>query len=432
MEDSSWGLIIIVIIILLLIIVLTGVIFFRSINKDPDDTVSSIGNKCSSTVPCSKGFECSKFFCQNSGITTGETGAFCLPNGQFPTTSGSSSPGCNSSAGLNCVANVCVRTKAGLVLGYDSNQSQNLTVTVSNSENQRNYLSDDATIISEPFRVTGQNQGINITDGMSIGRPTNQINYPVQNSQQTGIRFGPIPSRQNSIRYSRRNESGRSNQDSKRHDSIRFSGRSSSRRDGRYDSEGSGRYDSTGSSGRYESDRNNQNSSSWGVNQRGDVNHYNHKNREWECIFPSGFSWLVGRRTSQLTAKCMTVLKSDSGDKNVVVSFRSANSEFSHSLFYEIVTNQGPGRPYILIPWTTYQNGEFNGRIFCPTQEVNYEEDSTSRPEWVPIVGSKIELQEDGKLWIQGHIVGSDYPRLFIPSSTDQSKEYLARDGQLY
>ena len=177
----------------------------------------------------------------------------------------------------------------------------------------------------------------------------------------------------------------------------------------------------------------------WKVNQRGDIDHYNPTSREWENIFPSGFNWLVGGRTTQLTAQAISTLKSGSGAGKVVVSFKSTHRKFPHSLFYEIVINRGEGRPFILIPWTTYQSEGFNGQIFCPISETNYSEDNSwlnSSPkslglEWAPVVCSKIELQENGDLWIEGHMVGSNRPQLFVPSSMDSSKEYLARDGKL-
>ncbi len=460
MEDSTWGLIILVIVIVLIVIVLTGFIFFRSINKNPDNTESSIGNKCSSKVPCPKGLECSKFFCQNPGITTGDVGAFCLPNGQFPTTSGSSSPGCNSTVGLNCITNVCAKTNAGLAQNYNSNSSDNLIVTMLTEENSTIYSPEDVVIFSGPLGMT-ISDAITIDDGMTIGSVRNSNHYPVQNNELSGARFGPVSSRRNSARYSGRydtvNESGRSslNGYSQEHIMIRNSGGNSRRYDsrrfsGRYSSESnSERCDSIRFSGRHNSNRypspkrdnhNEKKYVSWKVNQRGDVSHYNRENQEWENIFPSGFSWLVGGRKTRLTAKCMSILTSDSGDENVVVSFKSFNSEFPHSLFYEIVTNQGRGRSYILIPWTSYRDDGFNGQIFCPVLESNFKEDeawlNTSPKslglEWAPIVGSKIELQKNGDLWIQGHMIGSKLVRLFIPSSGDPSKEYFSRDGKLY
>ncbi len=511
MSDWIWVLIIIVAI---LIIVGVGIAIFRNTIRDPDKTKSAVGGKCSSTVPCPTGLTCSKFFCQNSGITTGEVGAFCTTDGEFPTTSGSSSPGCNTAAGFNCLASVCVRGTAGSTFDSFANQPQNLLVTMVNSENPVIFPSDRLTMISEPFQSSDQGPGMDF--GMNFGGEVKPISSLAQKNRNSMIHFGSSFSKSQSDKYSGRydtvtasercdsdrypeghseghSEEYNVNRHSGRYDSNRHSGRydsnrhseryDSNRHSERYDSNRhSGRYDSNRHSGRYDSNRYDSNkcgsdsdssrmdgrasllgrhsngylshetthqsgrhfssrkrSKLWKVNQKGDVDHYNLANQEWENIFPSGFGCLVRGKTTQLTAQAISALESDSGRDKVVVSFKSANREFSHSLFYEIVVNQGKGRPFVLIPWTIYRDEGFDGKIFCPVSETSYSKDSdwletspkTLGLEWAPIVCSKVELQENGDLWIEGHMVGSNRSRLFVPSSRDHSKEYLARDGKL-
>lgn len=343
MTESSWIWIFVVLLVIVIIIIVIGVIVWENVYKDPNRTRNAAGDKCSSAAPCPTGFTCSNFFCQSPGITTGSIGAACMVDGQFPTTSTSTSPGCNSSMGLMCVGGSCVQSSGS--------QSEGLLFSLQPGTTQSSTSSNLGTINPIP--------------------PQTSSTAPVSSLVNLRIQFGP--SRPGSVR---------SNQ---------------------------------------------LPNQKWKIDQDGNLYHFNPDRQEWENLYPAGFRWRAGNIPVRLSALAITSSQEGPMKGKTIVSFRSTDHQFSHTLFYELVTNHGRVGDHhsqirhILTPWTLYRDDSLNGMIFC----------SSSDGKWMPIYGQQIKLQRNGELWLEGYLLGSNRLQVFAPSSIDPSGEYFPTKGSL-
>jgi hypothetical protein len=242
--------------------------------------------------------------------------------------------------------------------------------------------------------------------------------YSQERCSNRSSRYSPEYSRGHNHQFSGRSRgqsSGRSSQSGNRYISQQISERSSASHESECSTPDHQSYQNNWS----EMDFKEVHDDRWAINYRGDVCHRHSESSHWDIPFPAGFTWAIGEQAVQLTAESMAFLTSDPG--KVVVSFKSTNRQFPHTVFYEIISNHDPREPYHLMPWTKYEEEKYDGQIFCPSDTDDHQRKSG----WKSIFGSKIRLETDGQLLVEGHRIGSSERRLFVPSSVDPSREYL-------